>query len=239
MKGVYFSQKQLKNMKLMRTEEYGPFTIKKWLRFIKDKKNIPDDFTSKEKIKERYPNIEDIIMKIYIYNKDNSNNVTKYKFLVCEKKENLIEKKETEDSKEDANEDMLDKTNKNKFISKNGFKMYTPKKFKGMKLTENRKKFNVNYKYSSDNMYSLVIKNLPVDYSANQLRFELQQLFTNFIAVDGNTKICKTSVLSTNGVIKGVAFVDFFKKEHMEKILNSSCKFKIGFSVLDIEKKKN
>ena len=183
MKGVYFSQKQLKNMKLMRTEEYGPFTMKKWLRFIKDKKNIPDDFTSKEKIKERYPNIEDIIMKIYIYNKDNSNNVIKYKFLVCEKKENLIEKKETEDSKEDANEDMLDKTNKNKFISKNGFKMYTPKKFKGMKLTENRKKFNVNYKYSSDNMYSLVIKNLPVDYSANQLRFELQQLFTNVAAV--------------------------------------------------------
>jgi RNA recognition motif-containing protein len=42
-----------------------------------------------------------------------------------------------------------------------------------------------------------------------------------------------------NGVIKGVAFVDFFKKEHMEKILNTLTKFKIGFSVLDIEKKKN
>lgn len=239
MKGVYFSQKQLKNMKLMRTEEYGPFNMKKWLHFIRDKKNIPDDFTSKEKIKERYPNIEDIIMKIYIYNKDNINNVYKYKFLVCEKKENIIENQEIKDSKEDIKEDIIDKTNKDRFNHNNGFRMYTPKKFKGMKFTENRKKFNVNYKYSSDNMYSVVIKNLPIDYSANQLRYELQQLFTNFIGSEENTKICKTSVLSMNGVIKGVAFVDFFKKEHMEKILNTLTKFKIGFSVLDIEKKKN
>ena len=40
-------------------------------------------------------------------------------------------------------------------------------------------------------MYSLVIKNLPVDYSANQLRYELQQLFTDFIAIDDNTKFAK------------------------------------------------
>ena len=55
--------------------------------FYKKIKNIPMILPQKEKIKERYPDIEDITMKIYIYNKDNINNVYKYKFLVCQKKE--------------------------------------------------------------------------------------------------------------------------------------------------------
>ena len=239
MKGVYFSQKNLKKMKLMRTEEYGPFTLKKWLNFTKDRKNMPNDFNSKDKILERYPDIEDIFLKIYFYNKDNKSNVIKHKFLICEKKENVMINQESSDKKDTNKDDLDDNYKKNNFNGKDGFKVYTPKRFKGMKLTENRKKFNVNYRYSSDTMYSIVIKNLPLDYTANQLRYELQQIFTNFINTDSSEKICKTSVLSMNGVIKGVAFVDFYKKEHMEKILSSSNKFKIGFSILNIEKKKN
>ena len=50
--------------------------------------------------------------------------------------------------------------------------------------------------------------------------------------------ICKATVLASNGVIKGIAFVDFYNKDHMEDILNSTTKFKIGFNILNIERKK-
>ena len=88
-------------------------------------------------------------------------------------------------------------------------------------------------------MYSIVIKNLPNDYNANDLRNELHSIFCEYVVAKFNCekRICKTSVLTNNNVVKGVAFIDFYRKEHMESILESSERFRIGFNILNIEKK--
>ena len=96
-------------------------------------------------------------------------------------------------------------------------------------------------RYSNQQMYSIVIKNLPTDYLVNDLKNELQDIFSIFIEDSFNynkNKVCKATVLASNGVLKGVAFVDFYKKEHMEYIIASTNRFKIGFNILNIEMKK-
>ena len=47
MSEVFYTEKNLKNMPLMKVVTEGPFSITKWLEFCKSSSNIPDDFKSK------------------------------------------------------------------------------------------------------------------------------------------------------------------------------------------------
>lgn len=258
MPGVFYSQKKLKSMKLMKINTQGPFNLDNWLKFIKTSTHIPEDFATKEKIIERYPEIYEIILKSYIYNYDCKKNIIKQKFIVLEKPEESNKTNQASDNKSKEIKDESKSTKKpsrfqnNKFSkfnsdsnSKSGFKIYKPKQFKSMNVTnyddQSRSNFSSKNKFTKNStpMYSIVIKNLPNDYTAGDLKNELHDIFCEHILSRFNSdkRICKTSVLTNNNVVKGVAFIDFYKKEHMESILQSSERFKIGFNILNIEKK--
>ena len=85
MSGVFYSQKNLKSMKLMKIMTHGPYDLKSWLEFIKSCNHIPEDFSKKEIILKRYPEIYEIILKSYFYNCDFKKNIIKQKFIVYER----------------------------------------------------------------------------------------------------------------------------------------------------------
>ena len=258
MPGVFYSQKKLKSMKLMKINTQGPFNLDNWLKFIKTSTHIPEDFSTKEKIIERYPEIYEIILKSYIYNYDCKKNIIKQKFIVSEKPEESSKTNEVSSNKSKEIKDESKSSKKpsrfqnNKFSkfnsdsnSKSGFKIYKPKQFKSMNVNnyddQSRSNYTSKNKFTKNSspMYSIVIKNLPNDYTAGDLKNELHDIFCEHISSRFNSdkRICKTSVLTNNNMVKGVAFIDFYKKEHMESILQSSDRFKIGFNILNIEKK--
>ena len=259
MQDVFYSQKKLKNMKLMKVESNEPCSVDVWLKLIKSKENIPDDFKSKQRILERYPEVYEIILKTYIYNYDFKKNITKQKITVIEKSPEKIIKSEKQNNPDKSDESNNTRRNSkfqnskfSKFSSdsdsKGGFKIYKAKQFKSMNVSNsfessNKSSFNNRngrtHRQQISPMYSIVIKNLPNDYNANDLRNELQYVFCDYIESKFNCdkRICKTSVLTSNNVVKGVAFIDFYNKEHMESIMSSTERFKIGFNILNIEKK--
>ena len=255
MSEVFYTEKKLKSMKLMKVITEGPFSMNKWLEFCKSSSNIPDDFKSKDIITDRYPHFFELTVKTYIYNDNCERNVIKKKFKICERKSEKIDNKEKDPKENDTN---LENKSQGKFKSekftrfnnsegKGGFKIYKPKQFKSMNVSNdnfensrrNSGKQMRSDRSNSSNMYSIVIKNLPNDYCANNLKNELQVIFSEYVSNKFSYKgrVCKTSVLTSNNVVKGVAFVDFYNKEHMESILSSTERFKVGFSILNIEKK--
>tara|TARA_B110000444_G_C18664967_1_gene512529 strand:- start:251 stop:904 length:654 start_codon:yes stop_codon:yes gene_type:complete len=212
----------------------GPFDIGELLKFTKDFKNIPDDFKSEKNILERFPNIIEVTIYTNIYNDDFKRNIIRRQFVV---KDKIIENPVSGDT-------TLKSTNNTKDIDndapKNGFKIYRSSKFNAPIKNDSYNNNSSFGKYNSSANQSLVIKNLPNDYNANDLRDELQYLFNDFISKEFKCygKICRVSVLTSGNQIKGVAFVDFYSSEHVDSVLSSNERFKIGFNILNIEKKK-
>jgi len=234
MSALYFTQKKLSEMKLMKKMHDGPFDIGELLKFTKDFKNIPDDFKSEKNILERFPNIIEVTIYTNIYNDDFKRNIIRRQFVV---KDKIIENPVSGDT-------TLKSTNNTKDIDndapKNGFKIYRSSKFNAPIKNDSYNNNSSFGKYNSSANQSLVIKNLPNDYNANDLRDELQYLFNDFISKEFKCygKICRVSVLTSGNQIKGVAFVDFYSSEHVDSVLSSNERFKIGFNILNIEKKK-
>ena len=234
MSALYFTQKKLSEMKLMKKMHDGPFDIGELLKFTKDFKNIPDDFRSEKNILKRFPNIVEVTIYTNIYNDDFKRNIIRRQFVV---KDKIIENPVSGDT-------TLKSTNNTKDIDndapKNGFKIYRSSKFNAPIKNDSYNNNSSFGKYNSSANQSLVIKNLPNDYNANDLRDELQYLFNDFISKEFKCygKICRVSVLTSGNQIKGVAFVDFYSSEHLDSVLSSNERFKIGFNILNIEKKK-
>lgn len=233
MDALYFTKNKLSQMKIMKKMHDGPFNIGELLKFTKDFKNIPDDFKSEKKILERFPNIVDVNIYTTIYNDNFKRNIIRRKFVV---KDKIIENSRTNDTQLKSN-NTKDLDNNN---SKNKFKIYRSSKFNPPVKNDSYNSNSSFGKYNSSSNQSLVIKNLPNDYNVNELRDELQYLFNSFISKEFkfHGKICRVSVLSSGNQIKGVAFVDFYNSEHLTSVLSSTERFKIGFNILNIEKKK-
>jgi len=87
---------------------------------------------------------------------------------------------------------------------------------------------------------SLVVKNIPKDMDLNEIKSSLTEAICNFIGIkpERNNKF-KLNILATDGIPRGIAFIDFNCKDMYQKVLNSNSKFKLGFNVLDIETKKS
>ena len=87
---------------------------------------------------------------------------------------------------------------------------------------------------------SLVVKNIPKDMDINEIKNSLTETICNFLGIknEKNNKF-KLNILATDGVPRGIAFIDFSCKDMYQKVLNSNSKFKLGFNVLDIETKKS
>jgi hypothetical protein len=234
MSALYFTQKKLSEMKLMKKMHDGPFDIGELLKFTKDFKNIPDDFKSEKNILERFPNIIEVTIYTNIYNDDFKRNIIRRQFVV---KDKIIENPVSGDTTLKYTNNTKDSDNDN---PKNGFKIYRSSKFNAPIKTDSYNNNSSFGKYNSSANQSLVIKNLPNDYNANDLRDELQYLFNDFISKEFKCygKICRVSVLTSGNQIKGVAFVDFYSSEHVDSVLSSNERFKIGFNILNIEKKK-
>lgn len=233
MNALYFTKKKLSQMKLMKKMHDGPFDIGELLKFTKDFKNIPDDFRSEKNILKRFPNIVEVTIYTNIYNDDFKRNIIRRQFVV---KDKIIENPESNDIKLISNNTKESDND----TPKNGFKIYRSSKFNPPVRNDSYNSSSSFGKYNSSANQSLVIKNLPNDYNANDLRDELQYLFNDFISKEFKFRgrICRVSVLTSGNQIKGVAFVDFYKSEHLDSVLSSNERFKIGFNILNIEKKK-
>tara|TARA_E500000178_G_C16985337_1_gene737907 strand:+ start:694 stop:1545 length:852 start_codon:yes stop_codon:yes gene_type:complete len=87
---------------------------------------------------------------------------------------------------------------------------------------------------------SLVIKNIPKDMDLYEIKSSLTETISDFIGINSekNNKF-KLNILATDGIPRGIAFIDFNCKEAYQKVLNSNLKFKLGFNVLNIEAKKS
>lgn len=87
---------------------------------------------------------------------------------------------------------------------------------------------------------SLVVKNIPKDMDLNEIKSSLTESICDFIGLQGekNNKF-RLNILATDGIPRGIAFIDFNCKEAYQKVLNSNSKFKLGFNILDIETKKS
>lgn len=233
MNALYFTKKKLSQMKLMKKMHDGPFDIGELLKFTKDFKNIPDDFRSEKNILKRFPNIVEVTIYTNIYNDDFKRNIIRRQFVV---KDKIIENPESNDIKLISNNTKESDND----TPKNGFKIYRSSKFNPPVRNDSYNSSSSFGKYNSSANQSLVIKNLPNDYNANDLRDELQYLFNDFISKEFkfHGRICRVSVLTSGNQIKGVAFVDFYNSEHLDSVLSSNERFKIGFNILNIEKKK-
>ena len=242
MTALYFTQKTLSQMKLMKKMHDGPFDIGEFLKVTKDFKNIPEDFKSEKKIIERIPNIIELTIYTNIYNDDFKRNIIRRQFVVKDKIiENPISNQNNLKSTGNTTTDPHPIGND---TGKNGFKIYRSSKFNPPAKNDNynsNSSHNSSFgKYNSSPDQSLVIKNLPTDYNANDLRDELQYLFNTYISKEFKFRgrICRASVLTSGNQIKGIAFVDFYNSEHLNSVLLSTERFKIGFNILNIEKKK-
>ena len=253
-----YTDEELKKMILVKMYSEGPFTLDEWLRYIKvsnnkpsnnkpsntkPSNNIPCEFMDKSSILLHYPDFYDISIETRIYNDRYISNIYKVKYIVCQKRLPIV-------PKEILSDVPIDEVEFNKYsVQASGFKLFRPSSNAKRVYTNS---FGNSYGNSSGNsfgsnnrnpQFSIVIKNLPTDANADDVKYELQDVFTNFIKglypSKNDINVCKATVLASNGVIKGIAFIDFYNKDHMEDILNSTTKFKIGFNILNIERKKS
>ena len=223
-----------------------------------------DKLSSKQNILINYPRFESITEEVIVF-KQNNKKIFKYRHKITEKipKKKQISKfglaktkpkdKVTDIDKNDVFIESADSWRKNsnknlvpkKNISRSDGKF---KLFKvSAKIKENAsniKSFkNTGYKppgasnssnsYSS--LYSLVIKNIPEDYSDHEMADYLKKIFGEFGKIN-RVKVLKD--YNTNK-LRGIAFIDFNSKSSIESILNSKERFKIGHNILQIEKKNN
>ena len=217
-----YTDEELKNLKFIKSYTIGPHDMDSWIRYTKTSDIIPEEFLNRNLILKNYPNFYDITCKVTIYNDNYKYNVHKVRFSVCEKSPGEQSKKKVVDS--------------NCSEGAKPSKIYSPFSNSNLHNQPYGKKGSVNH--------SIVVKNLPSNYELNDLKYQLQDLFTSFIKENyKNTgkveSICKASVLTSNGISKGLAFVDFKDENHVQFILNSTDKFKIGFNILSIDKKKS
>ena len=93
-------------------------------------------------------------------------------------------------------------------------------------------------------LYSLVVKNIPNDMDIQDIHDDLLYLFSKY-TFDNKLhadlqNVCKVNILKTpNGQSRGLAFIDFYYKDSLDKIFSSGERFKLGFNILDLEKKKS
>ena len=211
-----------------------------------------------------YPRFESIIEEVLIF-KQNDKKIYKYRHKITEKVPKKKNFSKFGLAKTKPKDKVTDVDKNDVFIEspdswrKNSNKNLVPKKnvnrsngkFKLFKVSDkikenasNMKSFkNSGYKppgaSSSNNghssLYSLVIKNIPDDYSDNEMSNNLKKIFSEFGKIN-RVKVLKD--YNTNK-LRGIAFIDFNSKSSIESILNSQERFKIGHNILQIEKKNN
>ena len=236
---ISYTGDELKKMILVKIYSEGPFTLDEWLRYTEAcdiPTDIPTEFMDREAILINYPDFYDISIETRIYNDRHLFNIYKNKFIVCQKRPPIVPEQILPE------EQPIDVADSDKYSGKiKGFKLFRQSSNAKRAYTNS---FGNSYGSNGSNpQFSIVIKNLPTDANVDDVKYDLQDVFTNFIKglypSKNGINICKAAVLSSNGVIKGIAFVDFYNKDHMEDILNSTTKFKIGFNILNIERKKS
>ena len=137
----------------------------------------------------------------------------------------------------------VDKTH----VSSNKFKLFKPSN----RVIKKKENMESSYKppearvlSSRPKSYSLVIKNIPKDMDVNDARNELIHIFSecgfDSTIHENIQSVCKVNVLTnSDNKIKGLAFIDFNDEITYNKILNSNNKFKLGYNVVYLEKKKS
>ena len=129
-----------------------------------------------------------------------------------------------------------------KVTKKSGFTTFRPSEqmLKRLKINkETPSKKQTGYKPPTAHMdmgvTSIVIKNIPKTLSREYVNMELKLLFDKYGSINKinilNSKIVREELL-------GIAFIDFFRSSSVDKIIQSSNKFKLGHCILTIEKKK-
>ena len=129
-----------------------------------------------------------------------------------------------------------------KVTKKSGFTTFRPSEQMLKRLKINKEapsKKQTGYKPPSTHIdqgvTSIVIKNIPKTLSREYVNTKLKLLFDNYGSVNKinilNSKIVREELL-------GIAFVDFFRSSSVDKIIQSSNKFKLGHCILTVERKK-
>ena len=142
--------------------------------------------------------------------------------------------------------DPLDKKKKapdlTKITKKSGFTTFRPSEqmLKRIKTNGESSKKTTGYKPPSIHMdmgvCSLVVKNIPKASTRLEVNSQLKKLFEKYGSIN------KINVLNSKTVkdeLLGIAFIDFFRSSSVDKIIQSSDKFKLGHCILSIEKKKS
>ena len=232
--------------------------------YSEDEIKLFDKLSTKQNILTDYPRFESIIEEVLIF-KQNNKKIYKYRHKITEKVPKKKQISKFGLAKTKPKDKVTDMDKNDVFIEspdswrKNSNKNLVPKKnvnrsngkFKLFKVSDkikenasNMKSFkNSGYKppgaSSSNNghssLYSLVIKNIPEDYSDNEMSNNLKKIFSEFGKIN-RVKVLKD--YNTNK-LRGIAFIDFNSKSSIESILNSQERFKIGHNILQIEKKNN
>ena len=234
---ISYTRDELKKMILVKIYSEGPFTLDEWLIYTNESDipiDIPGEFMDREAMLINYPDFYDISVETRIYNDRCLSNIYKTTFVVCQKTPPFV-------PEQILPEEVIDTVESDKYSGKiKGFKLFRQSSNAKRAYTNS---FGNSYGSNGRNpQFSIVIKNLPTDANVDDVKYDLQDVCTNFIKglypIKNDINVCKATVLASNGVIKGIAFVDFYNKDHMEDILNSTTKFKIGFNILNIERKK-
>jgi len=123
-----------------------------------------------------------------------------------------------------------------KKIKKNSkFKIFAIKESSLNKFKDDHKKPS-GYKppgFSTDKN-TIVLKNLPEIAVNRDFENEIKSQFSEF------GSILKVKILTNrnNRICKGIGFIDFVKKDSVQKVLESNNKFKLGNYIIMVEKKK-
>lgn len=92
---------------------------------------------------------------------------------------------------------------------------------------------NVNLNKFLPKSTTLIVKNIPMYYSKNQLKKILTPMFSSF----GDIKKLNF-ITESDKIIKDIAFLEYYNTSDAEKVLSSTERFIIDNSILDIEKSK-
>jgi len=142
--------------------------------------------------------------------------------------------------------DPLDNTRKTpnitKIKKKNGFTTFRPSEQMLKRIGSNKdnsSKKSIGYKppkkFMDTGDTSIVIKNIPKNSSRIEVSMELKKLFEPYGSIN---KINILNSRDNRNELLGIAFVDFFRSSSVDKIIQSSNKFRLGHCILSIEKKK-
>ena len=129
-----------------------------------------------------------------------------------------------------------------KIKKKSGFTAFRPSEQMLKRINANKdnsSKKTMGYKppkrFMETGNISIVIKNIPKTLTRIEVNMELKKLFEPY------GSISKINILNNRDVrneLLGIAFIDFFRPSSVDKIIQSSNKFKLGHCILSIEKKK-